>query len=127
MERTNGRGADVVYDAIGRDTFDQSIEALAIRGHLVSFGQASGPIGDQDIGALASKSITLSRPNFGHYTDKRLLMKQQTERLFSALESGFIKIGEPSIFDLKDAAIVHADLESGKTTGSIVLATDYEN
>ncbi|MDF1609834.1 hypothetical protein PZ897_16725 [Hoeflea sp. YIM 152468] len=61
--------------AIGRDSLDRSIAALAIRGHLVSFGQASGPIGEKDIGSMASKPLTLSRPNYGHYTATRSQMQ----------------------------------------------------
>lgn len=118
---TNGRGADVIYDAIGRDTFQRSLDALATRGHLVSFGQASGPIGEYDIGALASKSVTLSRPNYGHYTGTRDLMSRQTNRLFQALEQGRLRISYPAIYPLAEAARAHADLESGRTTGSIVL------
>ena len=71
MRITAGRGADVIYDAVGADTFAGSLEAMATRGHLVSFGQASGPVGNWDIGRFASKSITVSRPNYGHYTDTR--------------------------------------------------------
>ena len=123
MEISQGKGADVIYDAIGRDSFDFSIAALAIRGHLVSFGQASGPIGEKDIGALTSKSVTLSRPNYGHYTETRALMQMQSERLFDALKRGFLKIDPPTVYPLADAARAHDDLENSRTTGSIVLKT----
>lgn len=123
MDITQGIGADVIYDAIGRDTFDWSIAALAIRGHLVSFGQASGPIGEKDIGGLASKSVTLSRPNYGHYTGTRAEMQMQSARLFDALERGSLKIDAPAVYPLADAARAHADLENSRTTGSIVLKT----
>ncbi len=69
MHVTGGRGANVIYDAVGQDTLAGSIAALAVRGHLVSFGQASGPIGAWDLDKFASKSITFSRPNYGHYSD----------------------------------------------------------
>lgn len=123
IEITQGKGADVIYDAIGRDSFDWSIAALAIRGHLVSFGQASGPIGDKDIGALTSKSVTLSRPNYGHYTETRALMQMQSERLFAALQRGYLKIDPSTVYPLADAARAHDDLKSSRTTGSIVLKT----
>lgn len=121
MELTGGRGADVIYDAIGRDSFDFSLKALAIRGHLVSFGQASGPIGARDIGALASRSVTLSRPNYGHYTGTRAEIERQADRLFAALRTGLLAIEPPAVYPFAEAARAHADLESGRTTGSLVL------
>ena len=120
-EITRGRGADVIYDAIGRDTFDRSIEALAVRGHLVSFGQASGDIGARDIGGLASKSVTLSRPNYGHYTATREEMGFQADRLFDALARGLVTIEPPTRYALAEAADAHRDLEARRTTGSVVL------
>jgi NADPH2:quinone reductase len=121
MDITNGRGADVIYDAIGRDSFDSSLDSLAIRGHLVSYGQASGDIGPRDIGALASRSVTLSRPNYGHYTGTPELMQMQTTRLFDNLERGMLAIDQPTMVPLAEAAEVHRLLESGQTTGSVVL------
>lgn len=118
---TGGRGADVIYDAIGRDSFDASVAALAIRGHLVSFGQASGDIGPREIGPMASKSITLSRPNYGHYIADRAMMTMQAERLFEALDRGFLTIPEPQVAPLENVAEVHLELEAGRTTGAIVL------
>lgn len=118
---TGERGADVIYDAIGRDSFDASVAALAIRGHLVSFGQASGDIGSREIGPMASKSLTLSRPNYGHYIADRAMMTEQAERLFAALDRGFLKIPEPQIAPLEKVAEVHRELEAGRTTGAIVL------
>ena len=67
-----------IYDAVGADTFAGSLEALAMRGHLVSFGQASGPVGNWDIGRFASKSVTMSRPNYGHYTDTREKLRRMS-------------------------------------------------
>ena len=82
MRITGGRGVDVVYDAVGKDTFAGSLAALAVRGHLVSFGQASGPVGDWDIGRFASKSVTVSRPNYGHYTDTPERLGPHVTRFF---------------------------------------------
>lgn len=121
MQVSNGRGADVVYDAIGRDTFAQSFEALAIRGHLVSFGQASGPIGEWDIGHYATKSATLSRPNYAHFTQTGEMMEQQATRFFKAVEERMLTLAEPTLYDLGQAAEAHRDLEARRTTGSIVL------
>lgn len=121
MEITQDHGADVIFDAIGRDSFDASIAALALRGHLVSFGQASGDIGPREIGPLASKSVTLSRPNYGHYTGTRAEMARQAERLFRALDAGHLVIDPPTVFALDQAAEAHRELEAGRTTGSLVL------
>ena len=81
MDLTRGRGADVIYDGVGRDSFAHSVAALAIHGHLVSYGQASG-----DIGSLAAKSAKVSRPNFAHFTDTPEMVAAITGRLFDALE-----------------------------------------
>ena len=80
MRLTGGRGANVVYDAVGKDTFEGSIRALAPRGHLVSFGQASGDVGAYSIDRLATRSLTLSRPNYSHYTEKKKKMGPPPER-----------------------------------------------
>ena len=71
-------------------TFGRSLEALAIRGHLISFGQASGPVGTWDIGAIAAKSVTVSRPNFGHYTTDPPELRAMADRLFDALRRRII-------------------------------------
>ena len=121
MRLTDGRGADVVYDAVGKDTFEQSVESLAPRGHLVSFGQASGDIGARSIDALARRSVTLSRPNYVHFTDTAAKMRRQSDRLFAALCSGAVVAAAPTVFALADARCAHAELENRRTTGSLVL------
>ena len=118
---TEGRGVEVVYDAVGKDTFEASIQCLAPRGHLVSFGQASGDVGAYSIDKLASRSVTLSRPNYGHYTDTPAKLKLQSERLFAALQSGVLIAERPRPYALGDAPIAHADLEGRRTTGALVL------
>jgi NADPH:quinone reductase-like Zn-dependent oxidoreductase len=121
MEITSGRGVDVVYDAVGRDTFLQSYEALAIRGHLVSYGQASGPIEPVDVGAFAGKSVTVSRPNYAHYTSTTREVRAISDRLFDALGRGLIKVRIGQRFALRDGAQAHRALEGRETIGSIVL------
>jgi NADPH:quinone reductase len=121
MRFTSGRGVDIVYDAVGKDTFEQSVECLAPRGHLVSFGQASGDVGTQSIDRLASRSVTLSRPNYVHYTDTTTKIRIQSDRIFEALRTGAILAPRPTIFGLADASAAHAELESRRTTGSLVL------
>ena len=112
---------DAVYDAVGKDTFEGSLSALKPRGTLVSFGQASGDIGAYEIGKLASKSVTLSRPNYGHYTDSADAVQRHAQRLFAALKAGIVAVESPTIFAMSDAAAAHAALESRKVVGSIIL------
>jgi NADPH2:quinone reductase len=121
LRLTSGRGVDVVYDAVGKDTFEGSIRALAPRGHLVSFGQASGDVGAYSIDSLASRSVTLSRPNYGHYTDTAEKLKLQTDRLFAALKAGILVAERPRLYPLGEARAAHADLEGRNTTGALVL------
>jgi NADPH:quinone reductase-like Zn-dependent oxidoreductase len=121
MQLTGGAGADVAYDAVGNDTFGGSLEALGIRGHLISFGQASGPVGNWDIGRFSSKSITISRPNYAHYTDTPQKLAPQLNRFFAALRLGVMKIEPPTRYDLAAASEAHRDLESRRTTGALVL------
>jgi NADPH:quinone reductase-like Zn-dependent oxidoreductase len=121
FEITEGRGCNVVYDAVGADTFMKSYEALATRGHLVSFGQASGPIPPIDIAAFAGKSAKVSRPNFGHYTGTANDVRSITDRLFRALERGVLQVEIGREFPLREAAEAHRALESRRTTGSTIL------
>jgi NADPH:quinone reductase-like Zn-dependent oxidoreductase len=121
FEITEGRGCDVVYDAVGADTFMKSYEALAARGHLVSFGQASGPIPPVDIAAFVGKSAKVSRPNFGHYTGTASEVRSITDRLFRALANGILQVEIAQEYKLRDAAEAHRALESRRTTGSTVL------
>jgi NADPH:quinone reductase-like Zn-dependent oxidoreductase len=125
MRLTAGRGVDVVYDAVGKSTFEGSVRALAPRGHLVSFGQASGDVGSYSIDSLAARSVTLSRPNYGHYTDTPDKLKTQTNRLFAALRAGIIVAERPTIYGLADARAAHTDLENRNTMGSLVLIPQW--
>ncbi|MCP4329465.1 MAG: zinc-binding dehydrogenase [Alphaproteobacteria bacterium] len=123
---TGGRGADVIYDAVGRDSFAHSVAALATCGHLVSFGQASGPIGSWDIDALASNSATISRPNYGHYTDTPEKLAVLTERLFDAIDRRILSIEVGNRVPLTEAAAAHRALEARQTTASTVLISEHE-
>jgi NADPH2:quinone reductase len=120
-EITKGEGCQVVYDAVGRDTFFGSFEALAIRGHLVSYGQASGPIEPVDISSFVLKSALLSRPNFGHYTGTASEVRSISDRLFDALRRGILHVEIGQRYALRDAAEAHRALEGRRTTGSTIL------
>jgi NADPH2:quinone reductase len=123
-EITDGRGADVIYDAIGRDTFGESLEALAMCGHLVSFGQASGPIGAWDVDRFTSKSATVSRPNFAHYTDTPEKVRDLADRLFGAIRTQQLRVTIGRRLPLADAAEAHRSLEARATVGSTLLLPD---
>lgn len=124
MELTKGHGADVIYDAVGKDSFAHSIAALATCGHLVSFGQASGDIGSWNVSSLAAKSVTLSRPNYGHYTDTPEKVAAMSARLFEAIRTGTVKVEIGQKFNLSDAAEAHRAMEARETTGSTILIPD---
>lgn len=121
MDLTDGQGADVIFDAVGRDSFAHSLKAVALRGHVVSYGQASGPVGTWDIGALSSRSITVSRPNFGHYAGTAEQVAASTARFFEALRAGVLTVDITRRYPLSDAAQAHRDLEARLTTGSTIL------
>ena len=108
-----------IYDGVGRDSFAHSIAALAVHGHLVSYGQASG-----DIGSLAAKSARVSRPNFAHFTDTQEKVAAITGRLFDALERRVLRPEIGARYPLREAAAAHRALEAGETTGSTILLPD---
>ena len=119
---TGGRGADVVYDAIGRDTFKRSLEALALCGHLVNYGQASGPVDPIAPVELFAKSATLSRPNVFHYVQQqRATLEAAAADLFEGLRDGWLSVSPPAAFPLAEAADAHRLLEARTAAGAIVL------
>ena len=120
-EATKRMGVSVVYDGIGKDTFDRSLGALGLLGHMVLYGQASGPVRPLNMDRLAAKSLTISRPVLFHYIAPRRALEIMAKELFDVVRSGAVKIEVNHRFPLKDAAKAHAALEGRKTTGSIIL------
>jgi NADPH2:quinone reductase len=121
-EITDGRGCDVVYDSIGKDTFPKSLDCLRPKGLWVSFGNASGPVLPFDLGLLSAKgSLFATRPSLMTYTARRGDLVANAEELFGLVASGAIKIEVSRTYPLREAAEAHRDLEARKTTGSIVL------
>lgn len=118
---TKGRGVDVVYDSVGKDTFEASLEVLAVRGILANFGQSSGPVTPIAPSRLAAKSNALWRPILFHYLADPRERQAMADELFSVLRAGDLKVETGASFPLADAAAAHLALESGKTTGSIIL------
>ncbi|AOU97627.1 quinone oxidoreductase [Acidihalobacter yilgarnensis] len=121
-ELTDGAGVPVVYDSVGKDTFEGSLDCLQRRGLLVSFGNASGAVLPFSLGVLAQKgSLYVTRPNLAGYTATRDELLSCAGELFEQVLSGAVKITTNHIYPLAEAAQAHRDLEARKTTGSIVL------
>ncbi|MBD9529483.1 quinone oxidoreductase [Paracoccus sp. PAR01] len=119
---TGGKGVRVVYDSVGADTFERSLDCLQPRGTLVSFGESSGPIDPLQIGTLGAKgSLYLTRPSIAHYTADRGEFETAAERLFGAIRDGVLLVDEPRTYPLADAARAHSDVESRRTMGAVVL------
>jgi NADPH2:quinone reductase len=119
---TGGAMVPVVYDSVGKDTFNASIDSLAPLGLMVSFGNASGPVPPIDVGLLGAKgSLYLTRPSLATYTAKRGDLETCAGELIDVVSKGIVKIQVKQTFPLKDAAAAHRALEARKTTGSTVL------
>lgn len=122
LEITGGAKVPVVYDSIGKDTFMRSLDCVAPRGLMVSFGSASGPVESFNLGVLATKgSLYLTRPSLATYVAKREALVAMAAELFDVVRSGAVKIEVHQTYPLKEAARAHRDLEARKTTGSTVL------
>lgn len=121
-ELTGGRGVDVVYDGVGKATFEGSLDCLRPRGLLASFGNASGVVSVPDLGALARKgSLYVTRPTGTHYLPDRASLLEGAKALFEAIQSGAIKVDIGRTYPLVEAAEAHRALEARETTGSVVL------
>jgi NADPH:quinone reductase len=121
-ELTKGEGVPVVYDSVGRSTFEGSLDCLAPLGLLVSYGNASGPVPPFDIAQLAARgSLFLTRPTLFSYTARREDLEEGARELFGVLASGKVRIEVKHRWPLAQAAEAHRALEGRHTTGSIVL------
>jgi NADPH:quinone reductase-like Zn-dependent oxidoreductase len=118
---SGGRGADVIYDGLGRAAMEENLEALALCGHWVSYGQASGPLPPISVEALTTKSLTLSRPVLFHYTADRADLSTIAQQTFEALRAGVIRVERRHRYPLAAAAEAHRDLEGRRTSGPLVL------
>jgi len=119
---TAGEKLPVVYDSVGRDTFMKSLDCLRLRGLMVSFGNASGPVDPISPLLLSQKgSLYLTRPTLFHYVATRAELEKSAGELFAMVESGKVKIEVKQRFPLEDAAEAHRKLEARETTGSTIL------
>ena len=121
-EITAGEGVPVVYDSVGKATFEGSLDCLRPLGMMVSFGNASGPVPAMSPALLAQKgSLFLTRPTLMHYNAKREDLLAGAAEVFEVVRSGAVRIRVNQTYPLADAAQAHADLAARRTTGSTVL------
>lgn len=118
---TADKGVDVVYDSIGKDTFTQSLSCLRMRGLMVSFGNASGPVSIPDLGVLTTKGLFLTRPSIFPYFHEAQTIQTAAQELFDLVSKGVLSIKIGQTFALKDAAKAHTALETRQTIGATVL------
>tara|TARA_Y100000590_G_scaffold395376_1_gene475295 strand:+ start:105 stop:1085 length:981 start_codon:yes stop_codon:yes gene_type:complete len=119
---TNNQGVNVVYDGVGKDTFDISLECLKIRGLMVSFGQSSGMVESKNLHQTFNpKSLYYTRPTLMHYNKTREELENSSNKLFLKIKNGEIKTNISEKFNLKDASQAHEKLEKRETTGSIIF------
>jgi NADPH2:quinone reductase len=119
---TKDEGVPVVYDSVGKDTWNGSLDCLAVRGMMVSFGNASGPVPAFEPGILGGKgSLYLTRPSLMHYTRTAQELQETADDLFDVIAKGVVKIEVHQRFKLSDARAAHEALHSRKTIGATVL------
>lgn len=119
---TGGRGVQVVYDSVGKTTFDKSMNCLAPRGYLVAFGQSSGPVAPVDPQLLSQKgSLFLTRPTMGHYILTREELQKRAGDVLGWIAAGRLKIRIDRTFPLAQAADAHRALASRATAGKVLL------
>jgi len=119
---TEGKGVNVVYDSVGKETYEQSLNCLAPLGMLVIFGQASGPVPPFDTAVLNAKgSLTLARPSLTHNVASHADVVRRAGDLFNWIEAGKLRVSIGKAFKLADAPSAHRELESRRSTGKILL------
>jgi NADPH2:quinone reductase len=119
---TDGRGVSVVYDSVGRTTFEGSLDCLSPRGMLVLFGQSSGPVAPVDPQVLNAKgSLFLTRPTLGHYVASRDELLARAQDLFTWIQRGELDVRVGRTYPLSEAAAAHRALEGRETTGKVLL------
>jgi len=118
---TNGKGVDVVYDAVGAATWEKSLNSLKPRGYLIFYGNASGPVPPFDPLVLMKGSLFVTRPTLVHYAASREEVQWRSSELFSWLSSGELRLKHDFVYPLTEAARAQTDLEARRTTGKVLL------
>ena len=122
MELTNGKGLPVIYDGVGKSTFEKSLECLKTRGMMVSFGNASGALNPIDVTKmLQPKGLFFVRPSMGQYLSTNEELNEASKMLFEKISSGKVKIDIFKKYKLDDVVQAHIDLESRKITGAAII------
>jgi NADPH2:quinone reductase len=122
LELTDGKKCPVVYDSVGKDTWEASLDSVAKRGLLVSFGNASGPVTGVNLGILAQKgALFVTRPNLAGYADTPQRLRAMAAELFKMISSGQLQVDISNQYALKDAGQAQQALSSRQTTGSTIL------
>jgi NADPH2:quinone reductase len=119
---TGGKGVDVVYDSVGKTTFEKGLNILKPRGMMVLFGGSSGAVPPFDLIALSQKgSLFVTRPTLGHYTLTRDELVERSSSVLGMVSTGKLKLRIEHVYPLADARQAHRDLEGRKTTGKLLL------
>src|SRR3982074_823537 len=119
---TDGKGVHVVYDGVGKTTFDKDLNVLRPRGYLALFGAASGPVPLFDVGKLAQKgSLFVTRPTLVHYMAAHEELQKRATDVLTMVATGKVKLRIEHIYPLREAQQAHRDLEGRKTTGKLLL------
>lgn len=119
---TNGSGLNVVYDSVGKDTFEKSLNCLKLQGYMVLYGQSSGPVPPFDPAILNAKgSLFLTRPSLFHYIADRQSLEKRAGEVLDWVANGKLKLRIEHVFQLSDATDAHRSLEGRKTTGKVLL------
>ena len=121
MRETGGKGVPVVYDSVGKTTFDKSLNCVGLRGTLALFGQSSGAVPPVDPSRLAKNGIFLTRPSLAHYTHTREELLERAGDVLGAIADGRLRLRIDREVPLRDAAEAHRALEGRKTTGKVLL------
>jgi len=119
---TNGKGVDVVYDGVGKTTFEKGLNVLRARRYMVLFGGSSGPVSPFDLAQLSTKGcLYVTRPTLGHYIATTEELRARSQAVFAMITAGKLKLRIERTYKLADATQAHRDLESRKTTGKLLL------
>ena len=119
---TGGKGVDVVYDGVGKDTFEKNLNVMRLRGMLVLYGMSSGPVPPVDPAKLSEKgSLYMARTTLAHFTATRDELLARTSDLFRMIAEGKLKVKIAKTYPLADAAQAHHDMESRQLTGKLLL------
>tara|TARA_A100001011_G_C13848952_1_gene650047 strand:- start:43 stop:657 length:615 start_codon:yes stop_codon:yes gene_type:complete len=122
MNITNNKGVPAVFDGVGKKTFQGSLECLSMRGMMISFGNASGPLNPVNVPKeIQPKGLYLTRPSIGQYFTNRKELQVGADEIFEKIKFGKIKIKIAKKYNLKDAKQAHTDLEARKITGPAIL------